>query len=96
MAAFRQWRVYLEGAAHPIVVYTDHKNLEYFQAARTTSRRHARWAETLAAYDFSIVYKKGSSNGKPDALSRRPDYLLPATSPHSVLTPPALSRNYIG
>ena len=71
MAAFRQWRVYLEGAAHPIVVYTDHKNVEYFQAARTTSRRHVRWAETLAAYDFTIVYKKGSSNGKPDALSRK-------------------------
>ena len=30
VAAFRQWRVYLEGAAHPIVVYTDQKNLEYF------------------------------------------------------------------
>ena len=59
VVAFRQWRVYVEGAAHPIVVYTDHKNLEYFQAARTTSRRHARWAETLAAYDFTIVYKKG-------------------------------------
>ena len=25
VAAFRQWRVYLEGAAHPIMVYTDHK-----------------------------------------------------------------------
>ena len=30
MAAFKQWRVYLEGAAHPIQVFTDHKNLEYF------------------------------------------------------------------
>ena len=27
---FHQWRVYLEGAATPVKVYTDHKNLEYF------------------------------------------------------------------
>ena len=30
VAAFRRWRVYVEGAAHPIQVYTNHKNLEYF------------------------------------------------------------------
>ena len=28
--AFRQWRVYMEGAAPPIRVFSDHKNLEYF------------------------------------------------------------------
>ena len=48
--AFKQWRVYLEGVAHPICVFSDHKNLEYFSSARTTSRRHARWAATLEAY----------------------------------------------
>ena len=36
---FKQWRVYLEGAAELVRVYTDHKNLEYFSTARTTSRR---------------------------------------------------------
>ena len=25
--AFRQWRVYVEGAAHPVWVFTDHKRL---------------------------------------------------------------------
>ena len=47
---FKHWRVYVEGAQHPVQVYTDHKNLQYFSEARTTSRRHARWAATLAAY----------------------------------------------
>ena len=28
--AFKQWRVYVEGAATPVRVYTDHENLEYF------------------------------------------------------------------
>jgi RNase H-like domain found in reverse transcriptase len=27
--AFREWRVYLEGAKYPVQVYTDHKNLLY-------------------------------------------------------------------
>ena len=58
VTAFKQWRVYLEGATHPIQVFTNQKNLEYFSQARTTSRRHAWWATTLAAYDYTIVYRK--------------------------------------
>ena len=61
--AFKQWRVYLEGPASPVKVYTDHKNLEYFSTARTTSRRHARWASTLAAYTYNIIYRRGAANG---------------------------------
>ena len=68
--AFKQWRVYLEWPASPVQVYTDHKNLEYFSQARTTSRRHARWASTLAAYIYNIIYRRGAANGQTDALSR--------------------------
>ena len=68
--AFKQWRVYLEGPAVPVKVYSDHKNLEYFSTARTTSRRHARWASTLAAYSYTIIYRRGAANGQTDALSR--------------------------
>jgi hypothetical protein len=25
-----KWRYYLEGARHPVEIWTDHKNLEYF------------------------------------------------------------------
>ena len=85
---FRQWRVYVEGAQHPVQVYTDHKNLEYFSQARTTSRRHARWAATLAAHDYTISYKKGASNGKADALSRNPDF-LPPPLPSLPIFPPS-------
>ena len=74
---FKQRWVYVEGATHHVQVYTDHKNLEYFSQARTASRQHARWATTLAAYDCTIIYKKGASNGKADALSRNPNFLPP-------------------
>ena len=77
VAGFKQWRVYVEGARFPVQVFTDHKNLEYFSTARTTSRRHSRWAATLAAYDYKITYRKGATNGKADAFSRRPDYRSP-------------------
>jgi hypothetical protein len=36
--------------------------------------RQAQWAQELAGMDFKSFYRKGTSNGKPDALSRRPEY----------------------
>ncbi|KAM3460760.1 hypothetical protein MY5147_009988 [Beauveria neobassiana] len=32
-----------------------------------------KWYETLTDYDFEIIYRKGSENGRADALSRRED-----------------------
>ena len=77
----------MEGAAHPIRVFSDHKNLEYFSQAHTTSRRHARWAASLAAFNYTISYRKGACNGLPDALSRRSDYLPPPLPSLPILSP---------
>jgi hypothetical protein len=30
----KEWRHYLEGAHHPVEIWTDHKNLEYFHVAQ--------------------------------------------------------------
>ena len=67
------------GAAHPIRVFSDHKNLEYFS--------HAGWAATLAAFNYTISYRKGACNGLPDALSRRSDYLPPPLPSLPILFP---------
>jgi hypothetical protein len=67
VSMFKKWRRYLVGAAHPISVFTDHKNLEYFITRKILNRRQARWAQELAGYDFQIFYRPGSANGKPDA-----------------------------
>jgi hypothetical protein len=37
------------------------------------NRRQARWAAELAEFQFLLHYKKGSTMGQSDALSRRPD-----------------------
>ena len=73
--SFKQWRVYLEGAAHQITVYTDHKNLTSWTTRGQLNRRQVRWSQELSKYDFKIVYRKGSENQRADALSRRADYM---------------------
>jgi hypothetical protein len=52
----------------------DCKNLEYFMTTNILNRRQARWAQELAGVDFKIFYRKGTSNGKPDTLSRCLEY----------------------
>jgi hypothetical protein len=39
----------------------------------TLTRRQARWAQALSAYDFTISYRTGKTN-PADGPSRRPDY----------------------
>ena len=58
--AFRTWRPYVLG--NHTTVYTDHRSLEYLMTQSNLKERQARWLEELAAFDFDIVYKKGSSH----------------------------------
>ncbi len=74
VASFKQWRHYLEGAAHQIKVYTDHRSLEYFTTSKQLNRRQARWSEFLSDFNFIIIYRPGLKGTKPDALTRRSDY----------------------
>jgi hypothetical protein len=57
-----------------VLVFTDYKNLEYFMMTKVLNRRQARWAQELAGMDLKLYYRKGTSNGKPDTLSRCPEY----------------------
>ncbi|KAF8752184.1 hypothetical protein RHS01_08124 [Rhizoctonia solani] len=74
ICSFEYWRIFLEGTLHPVTVFTDHRNLEYWKESCTFNRRHARWHLLLAGYNFQIVYRPGKQSGKPDALSRRLDH----------------------
>jgi RNase H-like domain found in reverse transcriptase/Reverse transcriptase (RNA-dependent DNA polymerase)/Integrase zinc binding domain/Chromo (CHRromatin Organisation MOdifier) domain/Integrase core domain len=69
-----EWRHHLEGSGQQVKIYTDHKNLLWFTETKRYNRRQARWAEQLSRFDFTITYRPGKRQGKPDALSRRPDY----------------------
>lgn len=71
--AFRNWGQYLRGAPETVAVRTDHNNLKYFMTKRRLNGRQARWAESLANFDFNIEYRTGKTN-PADGPSRRPDY----------------------
>lgn len=85
--ALEEWRHWLEGAKQPFVVWTDHKNLAYIQTAKRLSSRQARWALFFERFDFTLTYRPGSRNIKPDALSRQftaetpsePETILPSS-----------------
>jgi transposase InsO family protein len=68
------WRHYLEGLADPFIILSDHQALQYFQSSKTLTRRQARWSETINHHKYVIRYRPGDKSGKPDALSRRPDF----------------------
>jgi len=70
---FQEWRHFLMGTPEEIVVFTNHKNLEYFNTTKWLNRRQACWAEILTQFNFQIVSHQGEKNGKADALSRRVD-----------------------
>jgi hypothetical protein len=54
--AFEEWRIFLEGTLCPITVFTDHRNLEYWQKSQSFNRRHARWRLYLANFNFEIHF----------------------------------------
>jgi hypothetical protein len=69
--AFEEWRPHLLGAEKPVLVLTDHNNLQGFLTKKLLNRRQARWALELSEYNFKIVYRPGPKNAKADALTRR-------------------------
>lgn len=68
--ALQEWRHWLEGAEHIFIIWTDHKNLEHLRIAKRLNPRQARWALFLERFRFTLTYRPGSRNVKPDALSR--------------------------
>ncbi|KAE8216955.1 hypothetical protein CF319_g8841, partial [Tilletia indica] len=68
------WRHLLMDSQHTVTIFADHKNLEYFTTSKLLNRRQARWSIFIVDYDFRIIYRPGLLGGKPDALTRRPDY----------------------
>ena len=74
LEAFKEWPHYLVGTKDPITVYTDHQNLQKILTTKIWNQRQIRWAQQLANYNFTFVYRPGKRGGKPDALIRRPEY----------------------
>ena len=83
--ALEEWRHWLEGADLPFIVWTDHRNLEYIRKAKRLNSRQARWALFFNRFLLSLLYRPGSRNVKPDALSRLFDPEPEAKEPETIL-----------
>ncbi|KAH0604554.1 uncharacterized protein H6S33_006931 [Morchella sextelata] len=76
VASFREWEHMLKSCEQEITVFTDHKNLQYFNSTKVLTRQQARWSEDLVGYNFKVVYRPGEKNSKTNVLSRRWDHRL--------------------
>ena len=70
VGALQEWRHWLEGTEKPFLIWTDHKNLAYLRSAKRLNPRQARWSLFLSRFNYTISYRPGTKNIKPDALSR--------------------------
>ena len=71
--ALRKWAGHI--ALHPVTVCTDHQSLqswhkEHVDIPSGPASRRARWHETLAKFDLTVVYVPGKDNTVADCLSR--------------------------
>ena len=68
IACLEKWHMYLHGV--PLLIYTDHHNLQNLRTKALLNQRKARWVGLLAQYEFYIQFCPGKANGKADALTR--------------------------
>jgi len=58
------------------MVYTDYQNVQYFLTSKVWNPPKIRWAQWVVNFNCKFLYCPGSRGGKPDAISRRPEYRL--------------------
>ena len=71
--ALTKWAGYI--ALHPVTVCTDHQSLqswhkEHVDTPSGPASRRARWHETLAKFNLTVMYVPGKDNTVADCLSR--------------------------
>ena len=90
VSSLENWRHFLKGSSIPFKIYSDHRNLLFQKKPQRMTERLVRWSLFLSEFNFTIEYRPGSANGKPDRLSRRPDYIVDdsdSSNSFSVLRP---------
>ena len=73
VAAFQQWKYYLENNHHSVTILTNHNNLRYFMKTTALNKRQFQWILALIEYNFEIKYRSEKINSI-DGPSRHFDY----------------------
>jgi hypothetical protein len=82
----RCWRHLLRNTTHPVLVITDHANLQYYREPHKLGPCVNGYIVELANYHIQLVYKPGAMN-RADALSRYLD-LVPEEDNELVIVLP--------
>ena len=68
--ALKEWKVYLLNSEHDIDLYTNHKNLQWFQNPQQITQRQAYQHAFFQEYRLHIHHIPGKQLAAPDALLR--------------------------
>jgi hypothetical protein len=60
---------YFLEAQHPVIVHTNHKNLQYFREPNKITGCQAQWMEYMQDFSIQLEHILGSSNTIADLLS---------------------------
>lgn len=70
--------------AHLILIYTDHKKIEYLRFAKCPTQCQVRWALFFSRFDFHLTCILGSRDRKPNFLSEMFPYDPAPVSPYTI------------
>jgi len=87
---FKCGRPYFLGANHPIMVRTDHKNLQYFWQPQKITGWQAQWMEFLQDFNYHLEHILRHTNTITDLLSHRKDLNEGVNSNTHILLPISL------
>jgi len=73
VVALRHWRHLLIGTRDPVVILTDHANLQYYRHPQKINRQVARYINFLEDFNYQLKHIPGVQNHM-DALSCRPNH----------------------
>ena len=76
LVVVKKWSSYLVGRHFKIK--TDHQSLKFLLDQTTSTPAQQQWVLKMMGFDYEVVYRKGTSNGAANALSRRPQGTLHA------------------
>jgi hypothetical protein len=79
--ALEEWWHFLKGAQHPVEIWTDHKNLEYFQKSQKLNQKQAKWSLYLFRFDFALFHQLGHLMDHLYALLCCPDHGASSENP---------------
>lgn len=93
--ALEEWRHWLEGAEHPFIIWTDHKNLTYLRTTKMLNTCQICLSLLFGQLNWNISYLLASWNENPEALSlqysenasqQKPQLILPSSCTVGSLT----------